>query len=146
MVLYLYQCLGTNRANYMIVHYSIHTISYYYIMYYVCPKGTPGHIHYILCMTNKSPKWSLAFHHSWSHNNIFNYRGLLRDRWDQRKTLKQNLDSLGLAYDSNTAIPIQSGKQTKQVQVHVHSFYEIGVVYGSCHAHMFICMFTLMYT
>ena len=45
----------------------------------------------------------------------FYYRGILRDRWDHRKTLKQNLDSLGLAYDSNTAIPIQSEELTKQV-------------------------------
>ena len=56
--------------------------------------------------------------------------------------MKQNLDSLGLAYDSNTAIPIQSGQQTKQVHVHVvhiHLFCEIGIVYGSCNAHVNIC-------
>ena len=45
----------------------------------------------------------------------YHYRDILRDRWDHRKTLKQNLDSLGLAYDSNTAIPIQSQQQDKQV-------------------------------
>ena len=60
--------------------------------------------------------------------------------------MKQNLDSLGLAYDSNTAIPIQSGQQTKQVHVHVHVVHvhlfceiHVGIVYGSCNAHVNIC-------
>ena len=34
----------------------------------------------------------------------------LRQNWDQRKTLKQNLQSLGLAFDANAAVPISKRK------------------------------------
>ncbi|KAJ7390739.1 hypothetical protein OS493_022822 [Desmophyllum pertusum] len=31
----------------------------------------------------------------------------LRQNWDQKKTLKQNLQNLGLAFDANAAVPIR---------------------------------------
>lgn len=34
----------------------------------------------------------------------------LRQNWDQRKTLKQNLQRLGLAFDANAAVPISKRK------------------------------------
>ena len=34
----------------------------------------------------------------------------LRQNWDQKKTLKQNLQNLGLAFDANAAVPIPKRK------------------------------------
>ncbi|KAL9983242.1 hypothetical protein ACROYT_G005386 [Oculina patagonica] len=34
----------------------------------------------------------------------------LRQNWDQKKTLKQNLQKLGLAFDANAAVPISKRK------------------------------------
>ncbi|XP_020610290.1 nucleolar protein 16-like [Orbicella faveolata] len=44
----------------------------------------------------------------------------LRQNWDQKKTLKQNLQNLGLAFDANAAVPIPKrkvkGHNTEEVE------------------------------
>ena len=43
---------------------------------------------------------------------------MLRKSWDQEKTLKQNLQILGLAFDANSAVPIPKSK----TKVSAHHF------------------------
>merc|ERR1711997_9566 len=35
----------------------------------------------------------------------------LRDNWDKTKSVKQNMEELGVAFDANTAMPIKSAKK-----------------------------------
>lgn len=53
--------------------------------------------------------------------NYFSQSQTLRKSWDQEKTLKQNLQILGLAFDANSAVPIPKSK----TKVSAHHFYLI---------------------
>ena len=48
---------------------------------------------------------------------IYVCRDVFGESWDRKKTLKQNLASFGLAYDSNTALPLRTEQQTKVLSV-----------------------------
>lgn len=50
--------------------------------------------------------------------NYFSQSQTLRKSWDQEKTLKQNLQILGLAFDANSAVPIPKSK----TKVSAHHF------------------------
>ena len=49
----------------------------------------------------------------------------LRQNWDQKKTLKQNLQKLGLAFDANAAVPIPKRKVKVSSLLHWTYFYFI---------------------
>ena len=38
-------------------------------------------------------------------------RKSVRESWDPRKTLRQNLSSLGLAFDANATVPLRTTKE-----------------------------------
>jgi len=44
------------------------------------------------------------------HSLLLHPSQTLRQNWDQKKTLKQNLQNLGLAFDANAAVPIPKRK------------------------------------
>ena len=48
----------------------------------------------------------------------------MRESWNPRKTLRQNLSSLGLAFDANATVPLRTVKEEEGEQV---SFLDSGI-------------------
>ena len=50
---------------------------------------------------------------------IPSFSAVLKEHWDKRKTLQQNLKDLGLAYNPNDVVKIAKQKKLKQKEVSI---------------------------
>ena len=50
---------------------------------------------------------------------IVSFSAVLKEHWDQRKTLQQNLKDLGLAYNPNDVVKIPKQKKLKRKEVSI---------------------------
>ena len=63
-------------------------------------------------MSNTHPQWSSREQSVVISCNLC--RKSVRESWDPRKTLRQNLSSLGLAFDANATIPLRTKKEEEE--------------------------------